>query len=420
MHNLALSSEEDLDDCLRLGHLAPFDDMALKQIEDSAARILEEVGIRFEDDPETLDLWRQHGAIVKEDRVFLDGAWLTQVIRKSAPKTFTLIARNPARNTIIGAGSRPVFAPIYGAPNVLLENGRRCMGTLEIYRQLVSMAHTSPVLSNTGHMVCVLNDVPEAARPMEMALAHLSYSDKPFMGSVTSPSATEQVIDAALLAIDAETMAGECNLLHLINTTPPLVYKENPLKCLRVVAEHQQACLVTSYMMMGATSPAAIAGALIQGYAEVLAGMALTQLWSPCAPVVMGIFAMPFSMTKMLPCFGDPASHLVQLYAVQLARRLGVPVRGDGGVTSAKVDDAQAGYESTNATSTAVLSGADFILHSAGWLEQGRCVSLAKFRREADAITETYRGAAEPCPPPLELDQALVVHLRASIRRSAY
>jgi trimethylamine---corrinoid protein Co-methyltransferase len=388
------------------------DEAALRRIEDSADRVLAEIGIRFEDDPETLDLWRLHGGVVKGDRVLLDGPRLRQIIQENAPESFTLRARNPDRDTKIGAGQPPVFAPIYGAPNVLFENGERGSGSLAIYRQLVSMAHAAPALSNTGHMICVLNDVPEPARPMEMALSHLSLSDKPFMGSIASPQAAVEVIDAVSMAVGRKATTGACELLHLINATPPLVYKENPLKCLRAIAQRRQACMVTSYMMMGATSPVTVAGTLIQGYAEVLAGLALAQLWSPGVPVVMGLFAIPFGMSSMLPCYGDPASHLVQIYAVQLARRLGVPVRGEGGVTSAKVDDGQAGSESARATAASVLSGADFILHSAGWLEQGRCVSIGKFEREARAIAEAFGIERDQCPPPSPLDRRLESELR--------
>ena len=130
-----------------------------------------------------------------------------------------------------------------------------------------------------------------------------------------------------------------------------------------------------------------MAGALAQGYAECLAGLALTQLWRPRTPVIMGIYATQFSMSSMQPWFGDPLSQTVQFHAVALARHLGVPVRGDGGVTSSCLDDAQAGYEGGRATAAALTAGSDFILHSAGWLESGRCVSMTKFDREAIALS---------------------------------
>ena len=62
--------------------------------------------------------------------------------------------------------------------------------------------------------------------------------------------------------------------------------------------------------------------------------------------------------------------------------------KGDGGVTSAKTDDAQAGYEGAHATLSAILGGANLIMHSAGWLESGRCTDMQKFNRES-AFLET-------------------------------
>ena len=61
---------------------------------------------------------------------------------------------------------------------------------------------------------------------------------------------------------------------------------------------------------------------------------------------------------------------------------------GWGGVTSAKTDDAQAGYEGAHATLSAILGGANLIMHSAGWLESGRCTDMQKFNRES-AFLET-------------------------------
>jgi len=235
-------------------------------------------------------------------------------------------------------------------------------------------------------MICVMNDVAEHARLAEMARAHLDCSSKSFMGTVASLDAAADVI-AMVRSATRRSVAGtaECCLLHLINSTPPLTFNANPLKCLRTVAEAGEGCIVTSYMMLGATGPVTLAEALAQGYAECLAGLALTQLWRPGTPVIMGLFATQFSMRTMQPWFGVPLSQTVQLYCAALARHLGVPVRGDGGITSAFIDDSSAGYEGGRATTTALLAGCDFILHAVGWLESGRCVSLAKFDREAAA-----------------------------------
>ena len=384
-------------------------------IEAGADSILAEVGLKFEGDHETLERWREFGAELDGERVRLDGAALRATIRASAPRTIRLRARCGARDRAIGAGCPAVFAPAYGSPNVRRMDGKRLPGSAALYRELVTLVHSCRSITNTGHMICVMNDVPEAERSMEMALAHLEMSDKAFMGTTASPVEAGRVIAAAELAIGRAPELGACDLLHLINSTPPLTYKENPLKCLREIAVRRQGLMVTSYMMMGATAPVTPGGALIQGYAEVLAGLALAQLWAPGAPVVMGLFGTPFSMSRMQPFFGDPVTQLIQLYAVGLARRLGVPVRGDGGVTSANSDDAQAGFEGARATWFADASGSDFILHAGGWLESGRCVSMGKLAREATAIYDhEYGREAESDAPHTEVDRALVDHIRGN------
>ena len=65
------------------------------------------------------------------------------------------------------------------------------------------------------------------------------------------------------------------------------------------------------------------------------------------------------TMQFMGPIFGTPESHLAQLAGCQLVRRLGVPCRGDGLVTSSKINDAQAGYEGASALGASLAGGAD-------------------------------------------------------------
>ncbi|WP_296744205.1 trimethylamine methyltransferase family protein [Mesorhizobium sp.] len=415
MSALLTRDHREAADFIAGGYRHEQDDSGLEAIEKAADRVLEETGIRFQDDPETIEILKQAGGAATGDIARLDGAELRRIVRRHAPGRFLLRGRKPARDTLVGSEDAAIFAPIYGAPNVLLEDGKRVAGSRKIYGDLVAAAHASPALANTGQMICVMEDVAEAARPLEMLLAHLTLSDKPCMGSIASPSTAEEIIDLTAAAIDRPARAGECNLLHLINATPPLTYWPNPLKCLRAIALKGEASMVSSYMMMGATAPVTVAGAVIQGYAEVLAGLALAQLWRPGAPVVMGILGYPFDMRRMLPNFGDPASQLVQFCAAGLGRRLGVPVRADGAITSAKVDDAQSGAEGGRVVAAAVASGSHFILHAAGWLEQGRTVSVPKFRRDANALAAMLGAQSVECEPPARLDSAVEREIRARL-----
>ena len=70
----------------------------------------------------------------------------------------------------------------------------------------------------------------------------------------------------------------------------------------------------------------------------------------------------------------------------QLARRLELPLRCGGSLTSSKLADAQAACESADSMHSTALGGANFVLHSAGWLEGGLCTGFEKLVIDADRL----------------------------------
>ncbi|MDH5410749.1 MAG: trimethylamine methyltransferase family protein, partial [Alphaproteobacteria bacterium] len=76
------------------------------------------------------------------------------------------------------------------------------------------------------------------------------------------------------------------------------------------------------------------------------------------------------------------------------ARRLGIPFRSGGSLCASKIPDAQAAYESANTLNSTVLSGVNFALHSAGWLEGGLAMGYEKFIMDADQCSMQQAFAA--------------------------
>src|ERR1700680_4653449 len=87
----------------------------LELLEHNADTILEEIGIDFRDDPESLKIWKGACADVQAELVRFPRGMCRTIVRRSAPKEFTQYARNPAHTVVIG-GNRTVFAPAYGSP----------------------------------------------------------------------------------------------------------------------------------------------------------------------------------------------------------------------------------------------------------------------------------------------------------------
>jgi trimethylamine--corrinoid protein Co-methyltransferase len=356
----------------------------LALIEANAETILAEIGIEFRDDPEALELWRGAGAELDGERVRMPRGLCRQLIA-NAPAEFTQHARNPDRNVVIG-GDNTVFAPVYGPPFIHnLDEGRR-YGTIEDFRNFVKLAYMTPAMHYSGGTVCEPVDIPVNKRHLDMVYAHLRYSDKPFMGSVTHPERAEDSIAMARLVFGADFVEQNCVIVGLINANSPMVYDATMLGALKAYARANQAVIVTPFILAGAMAPVTAAGALTQTLAEAMAGLAFVQLVRPGAPTVFGSFASSMSMQSGAPTFGTPEPAFMLYGAAQLARRLGVPCRGGGALCASKLPDAQAAYESAQTMGPTMLAGINFVLHGAGWLEGGLASGYEKFVMDADQL----------------------------------
>ena len=361
----------------------PLGEEALAQIEHNADTVLEEIGIEFRDFPEALDLLKGAGADVDGERVRFPRGMCRSIIQASAPSEFTQHARNPERSVVIG-GDRTVLVPAYGSPFVRdLDKGRR-YATLEDFQNFVKLAYLSPSIHHSGGTVCEPVDIPVNKRHFDMVYSHIKYSDKPFMGSVTHPERAQDTVDMAKLVFGDDFVEENTVVTSLINANSPMTFDATMLGAATVYARHNQATMISPFLLAGAMSPVTVAGTLTQILAEALAGITYVQLVRPGAPVIFGTFAAAVSMQTGAPTFGTPEPSLILYGAASLARRLGLPFRSGGGLCGSKIPDAQAAYESANTLQASALAGVNFMLHTAGWLEGGLVMGYEKFIMDAD------------------------------------
>ena len=354
----------------------------LQKVEKTADRILAEIGIEFRDDPVVLDHWKRAGAKVTGNLVKFEPGLLQEVL-KTAPKQFTQHARNPAKSVAIG-GKSVVFAPAYGSPFVMdLDRGRR-YGTIEDFRNFIKLAQASPALHHSGGTICEPTDVPVNKRHLDMVYSHIKYSDRCFMGSVTAESRAEDNIEMARIVFGKEFVDANCVILGNVNVNSPLVWDATMTTAMRAYARANQAAVIVPFILGGAMGPVTNAGAIAQAHAETMAGCALTQLERPGAPVIYGNFLSSMSLRSGSPTFGTPEPAIGSMVIGQLARRLGLPLRCAGNFTTSKLPDAHAMNEGTMSMLLAVHCGANFILHSAGFLDGLLSMSYEKFVMDAD------------------------------------
>ena len=357
---------------------------ALATIEWNADTILEEIGVNFLENEPALALWRAAGADVKGERVRIPRG-LARKLCATAPSSFVQHARNSERNVEVG-GRNLVLAPVYGPPFVRDSAGGRRYATIADFQNFVKLGYMSKWLHHSGGTVCEPTDVPVNKRHLDMLLSHMVLSDKPYMGSVTEPSRAEDSVAMSKILFGDAFVDQNVVMTSLININSPLTFDSIMMGALEVYARAGQAAIISPFIVGGAMAPVTVAGTLTQVLAEVLAGVAYSQLVRPGAPVIFGAFVTSIDMNSGAPTFGTPEASHITYGAGQLARRLNLPYRSGGSFCGSKLPDAQAAYETANSLNMALLAGVNFMLHACGWLEGGLVSSYEKFVMDADQL----------------------------------
>ncbi len=351
-------------------------------IHQAALRILANDGIRvlLEDGRQRL---QRAGALVDDEMMIRIDPGLVASALESAPGEFELLARNRERNVAIG-GRSVVLAPVGGPPHATdLDRGRRA-GTLEDFCDLLRLSQAFDVVHVTSQQV-EPQDVPVNLRHLETTRSYLTLADKvPFIYSRGRGQVTDCFAMLRIgLGLTEDEFAADTFCYTVINTNSPRQLDIPMALGLIQFAEMNQLAIVTPFTLAGAMAPVTLAGALVLQHAEALAGITLSQITRPGAPVVYGAFTSNVDMRSGAPAFGTPEAVKAAFASGQLARHIGLPWRSSGVCTS-NTPDAQAGYETMMNMMGAALGGANFILHTAGWLESGLSASYEKFILDVD------------------------------------
>jgi trimethylamine---corrinoid protein Co-methyltransferase len=303
----------------------------------------------------------------------------------TAPSMFEGVPSGAERRVTFG-GRNVIMFPVAGPPFATdLERGRRA-GTLADYEDFVRLCQHFDVIHTTAALV-EPQDVPMEYRHLEMVRSQLVLSDKlPFVYSRGIGQMTD-ALEMVRIAngVDDEEFAAAPRCWTTINTNSPRQL-DVPM-CLGIiqVAESRQVNIITPFTLAGAMAPVSLAGALTLQHAEALAGIALTQIVQPGAPVVYGGFTSNVDMRSGSPAFGTPEAVKAAYASGQLARHIGLPWRSSG-VSTSNAPDAQGGYETMMNMMGAVYGGANVIIHAAGWIESGLSASFEKFILDVEMV----------------------------------
>jgi trimethylamine--corrinoid protein Co-methyltransferase len=324
-----------------------------ERIHQATIRLLEGTGIVFHHD-EALKLFKDHGAAVDDNRVCLPRKLIEDRVRL-APKKFKWQARNDDRSVIMGEGPllQPAAGPVYVHD---LDRGRR-QGALQDYTNLQKIYQAEDVFDLVGMIPCEPGDVSQDRKHFDLMLEILRHTDKPVNGFMITGKQAKAQLDILLQFVRRNQM------VHLL--CAPLA---------------------------GVSSPIGLMDTVVLQNAELLAGIVLTQIIQPGAPVVYGPSATAADMKTGDYFCGTPEGMLINMANIQLATRFyHIPARAMTGITDAKTVDYQAGFETMQNLMMGMLAGAHLLNEAVGILDNILTVSYEKTIIDGELIGRVKR-----------------------------
>ena len=145
-----------------------------------------------------------------------------------------------------------MLAPVYGPPFVRDTEGGRRYATIEDFNNFVKLGYMSKWLHHSGGTVCEPTDIAVNKRHLDMLLAHMTLTDKPFMGSVTEPSRALDSVEMSKILFGSDFVDENTVMTSLININSPMTFDSIMIGAMEHFARHNQACIVSPFIVGGA------------------------------------------------------------------------------------------------------------------------------------------------------------------------
>ena len=359
----------------------------LQQIHEASMRILKNTGMKFHH-PEAVKILKEHDIQEKDGVFFFTEDQIMEWIKK-APHEFTFHARNSKYNAIVG-GDNVVQAPGYGCPQVCDQTGVRRNATLEDYVKFTKLFHANNFYKVDGGLIVQPNDVPAEHAPEIMHYEAILHSDKCLQ--TASGGGQEQVETMMEMSKEAYGDLDVPRMLTIVNTNSPLQLDIRMTDTLLGFAKYKQPVVIAACVMAGATGPITLAGTIALTNAEVLATIALSQMIQPSTPVCYAVQSTASDMATGSMAGGSPEGALCYKYGALMAKFYGLPCRGGGAISDARIVNGQAGYESMLTYLSCVQNKMNYIIHSAGIIDGFTSMSYEKLIMdfEINKIVDRY------------------------------
>lgn len=344
----------------------------IQGLHEATLSLMERTGLRVTH-KQAQEILHGHGCSVDGDRVRLPG-WLAEKALSTVPSQVVFFDRNRTTPVVL-KDDDTWYGPTLDAYDYLApDTGQRRPYTLADCRTTATIAdalHNFTWVMTIG--VCA--DVPPAIADRLIAKEALTTCSKPLLFCCNSLQAMKDIYEMAVaIAGDEDRLLRQPNIIGFQSPISPLTYDDALIDRLLFAARKGLPQVCYSGPQAGSTSPATLAGTVIQGSAESLFGIILAQLVQPGAPFIYGAFATIMDMSTSVFSYGAPEMNTMASAMAQLAHSYNIPFFGMSGCSDAKFPDSQAAVEATFSCLCSSMSGANMV-HDNGWLDHSTLIS---------------------------------------------
>ena len=383
------------------GHYRPLADEDVLRIHHAALRLLAEVGLADAPPSGVEYLTRAGCTLSAHGRLLFPAALVEDTVARAA-RHFVLHGQE-RRHDMEPWGKKVYFGTAGAAVNMVDARGAyresRIRDLYDIGRIVDAMEHI-----HFFQRAVVPRDIPD---PYEMdfntCYASVSSTTKHVGSSWVNPQHVTRSLEMLHAIAGGEDQWRARPFVSQSNcfVVPPMKFATDACRCLEVAALGGMPVLLLSAGQAGATAPAAIAGALAQEVAEVLAGLVYVNAVKTGAPAIFGTWCFVSDLRTGAMSGGSPEQALLSAASAQMAQYYDLTGGTASGMTDSKLPDAQSGAEKAYSHALVGNSGANLIYESAGMH-----ASLLGFSLESLVIDNDIIGAAQRTVRGIDVDEA--------------
>lgn len=383
-------------------HYRPLSQNDMERIHEAALTVLEDVGMG-QPIESCVAICTSVGAVYGEDGRLRFPRQLVQQTVQEAARNLTLCGRDPAHDMVL-SGNSVHFGTAGAAVHIVDVENREYRDS--VLADLYDAARIVDTLDNVHFFQrpLVARDMPE---PLDLDIntlyASLKGTTKHIGTSFTMGDTVDDCLDLLYTvgggeeAFRARPFVSNSNCF----VVPPLKFAEDACHVLEKCVRGGLPVLLLSAGQAGATAPAAIAGAIVQAVAEVLAGLVYVNAISKGHPAIFGTWPFVSDLRTGAMSGGSGEQSLLSAACAQMSHFYDLPGGAAAGIADSKMPDVQAGYEKGITNVMAGLSGLNMVYEAAGMH-----ASLLGFSMESLIIDNDMLGQCLRCVRGIEVTEA--------------